>query len=134
MRYNMSTKKLILISTSLVCLAITEQTIIKLTAPPKEILYFDTAATKINWNKIVETHLKDFSEDYILEEDTFGYTIRTYTQKMFGGVYFREFWDSYGEIVKPFYKSELIRISFYQWVKPYYIDAFKKLPQWKKEM
>ena len=137
--------KLILLLLALTSFAFVIKQSLPLGSPPKELPAIDTSLTKLTWNSIVEAHYKVFSNDYKYSADS-SIATRELTVAIFGAI---SEWAEYNKqnlpngfrnplvykmIVKKFYNSPNVRLAIYKWVKPFYIEAFKKLPSWKKNI
>lgn len=132
-------KHFTLIGLLLLLTAAALEEIVKLGPVPKELHKIDSVSVKLNWNGIVEEHYSYFfsKNDINPKRPDTALATRELTQAAFGGVSGWErsgFWKSYNNVVKPFYRSPAIRMALYKWIKPYYEEAFKELPDWKKKV
>ncbi len=127
-----------------IILGFIKQTSIKFGTPPKELPALDTSVTSLTWNTIIEAHF-DYLRDTTLHEPyivqaTFGGvsgwagpSYEDQQNKKYGKGYLFEP-KIYNFLVKKFYKSPVQQSALYKWTKPYYLEAFKKLPYYKKQM
>jgi hypothetical protein len=140
------TRTFLLIILILISFAFVSKQTFQLGKEPKKLPKIDIALTPLTWTRIVNEHLKYFIDDYSYESDSEGYKAYVITSRMFGSIYGWRLVDSnyvqhglfqssvYQTLVKPFYKSTSAQKALYQWVKPIYIDEYKKFPPWKKSI
>lgn len=118
-------------------------------AEPKGLPEIDTAITHLTWTKIVTSHHSALEYKPYRPYDTAMEVRRELYVAAFGSVnaWWEEPWpvtDSskhnfrnkavYEQFAGQFYKSKKLRNLIYEWIKPYYVDTYKKMPEWKKKM
>jgi hypothetical protein len=121
-----------------------QQTQLFVGAAPKGLAAIDSAATGLTWRILVNEHFGYLNNPgfYNDGDDTLNYSAKILTGAMFGAVYG---WfpptgkrmrdpETKKRITVPFYKSEAQQKLLYNWIKPYYIEAYKKQPAWKKKI
>lgn len=136
---------------AVIAFAFTQQTTLQFGTVPKELPKIDTSLTELSWQRIVKSHYAIFADKDTFRNETGSIATRDLTVAMFGSVwgwYYSDYNGGeyhslkgsfrqpvfYNNIVKKFYKSSTQQIALYKWVKPFYIDAFKNLPEWKKNI
>lgn len=119
--------------------------------PPKTLFPIDKSVTKLSWSSIVANHYFYFSAtgSKNLVGDTSQISVNECVKPIFGAVYnwvyplgyngAREYpslynKDTYISIVKKFYQSPSSQKTLYNWIKPFYVEAYKLLPAWKKKI
>jgi hypothetical protein len=121
-----------------------QQTQLFIGAAPKGLPVIDSAATGLTWRILVNEHFGYLRDPgfYHDGDDTLNYSARVLTGAMFGAVYgwfpptgkgLRDI-ETKKRITGQFYKSETKQKILYNWIKPYYIEAYKKQPAWKKKL
>ncbi|MES2515858.1 MAG: hypothetical protein V4580_17015 [Bacteroidota bacterium] len=111
---------------------------------PKGLPLIDSAATGLTWRILVNEHFGYLNNPglYSDENDSLNYSARVLTGAMFGAVY--GWYPATGKrmrdpatkkrLTNQFYQSEAQQKILYNWIKPYYIEAYKKQPAWKKKI
>ena len=134
-----------------IAFAFTQQTTLQFGNVPKELPKIDTSLTELSWQRIVKSHYDIFANKDTFRKRTGSEATRDLTVAMFGSVWGWFYSDYnggkyhplknslrqpvfYNSIVKKFYKSSTQQQALYKWVKPFYIEAFKNLPEWKKNI
>ena len=140
----------LIILLTIATLAFAQETALQLGNAPKELPTIDPSLSELTWQRIVKSHYTIFASQDSFLDDTSSFATKQLVVAMLGC-----FWDchykddladfskfgellenptSYNKIIKSFYKSPSQQQALYKWVKPFYLDAFKKLPKWKKEI
>ena len=141
----------------LTALAFIQQPFLLSKPVPKKLPKIDSSLTELTWPRIVNSHYLYFAvEDnyYSLGEDT-SESAREITVSTFGSVWGWTYKENpnepntthslpikgsiyqpavYNSIIRTFYKSNSSQIALYKWVKPLYINAYKKFPEWRKNV
>lgn len=144
---NMKRQYLILIIViTFISVAFIQQPTMQLKKVPKALPKMDTSFTELNWQIIVKSHYDIFVDtDYFVDRAEI--TV-AFWGSVWGWFYSHNNYQDnyhplkgsflqpsfYNRIVKPFYKSFKQQKALYKWVKPLYLDGFKKLPEKKKNV